>query len=287
MINYERLRRWPIPEIRQTYAAPQLILYALSLNLGQSLPNEGDLQYIYEDGLAPLPTVATVLGYPGFWMKEEGTGIDWRKVLHAEQSLEVHRTLPTNGTIVSRTTVEDIVDKGTIGAFIYTKREIRLSDTEELLCTLRQMNICRANGGFGGPSKASKPGRPMPQTPADEYYAHKTLPQQALIYRLNGDFNPLHADPKIAKAAGFERPILHGLCLFGIVAYRLIVGLCAHRAKCLKQIEVRFTGPIFPGETICINVWKVGPEQALFNASAVERNAMILDHGFAEFSSNK
>ncbi len=283
--DYERLMRFSIPEIRQTYSEAQLMLYALSLNVGQDPTDERSLRHVYEEDLVPLPAAATVLGYPGFWMKDEGTGIDWKNVLHGEQSLEMHRPLPRAASVVGRTTIEEIFDKGAKGAFVRSKRELRLAQSGELLSTLRQTSVCRSDGGFGGQDRKSPSPSRVPDRAPDAVHEHPSLPQQALLYRLNGDFNSLHVDPRVARAAGFAKPILHGLCTYGIAAYALTAALCEYEAGRLKRFDARFTGSVYPGETLRTSLWRIGPGQASFRCSVLERDITVLDYGFAEYVS--
>jgi acyl dehydratase len=282
-IDYARLLAFPVPEIRQSYSEAQLVLYALGLNVGRDPMDERELRYVYEDGLVALPTAATILGYPGFWLKDERTGVDWKSVLHGEQSLVVHRPLPPAANVVGRTQVEDIFDKGARGAFIVSRRELRLAGSEELLCTLRQTTVARADGGFGGEDRRTAPPVAVPGRAPDFVHEHPTLPAQALLYRLNGDFNPLHADPAIAKAAGFQRPILHGLCTYGIAGFAIAATLCDWRAERIRRLDSRFTGPVFPGETVSTSVWKTGPGKASFRCTVGERQKTVMDYGVAEY----
>lgn len=281
-IDYDKLRSWPFPELRHRYAERDTILYALGLGCGADPLDRTDLRYVYEDGLVALPTMAVILGYPGFWLKDPATGVDWRKVLHGEQGIVVHRPLPAAGTVVGRTRITGIVDKGAAkGALLYSERDVVDEASGALLATLTSTTVLRGDGGFGGPSGPTREPHPIPQRPPDLVCDLPTLPQAALIYRLSGDDNPLHADPDVARAAGFERPILHGLCTFGVAGRALVRTVCGDDPARLRRMQVRFSAPVLPGETIRTEMWR-DPGGVSFRSRVVERDAVVLNNGLAE-----
>src|SRR5258708_6074520 len=207
-IDYATLKNWPIPEVEQRYAVRDTMLYALGLGCGSDPADRDELRFVYEDGLQALPTMAVVLGAPGFWLKEPATGVDWRKVLHGEQGLTLHRPLPPAGTVLGRSRILEIVDRGERGAFMYSERDVVDQATGTLLATTTSTTVLRGEGGFGGPTGPTPEAHSLPQRAPDLAVDLPTLPQAALIYRLSGDYNPLHADPEVARAVGFPRPIL-------------------------------------------------------------------------------
>jgi len=283
-IDYQKLRRRTFPDVVQSVAATDTILYALGVGLGADPLNPQQLAFVYEVGLQALPTMAVVLGYPGFWFKEADTGIDWKQVLHGEQSIELHRPLPAGGTVIGRTTIEEIVDKGPgKGALIYSRRTVTDQGTGELLCSLASTTFCRSDGGFGGPPGPARMPHPIPDRTCDLACELPTLPQAALIYRLCGDFNPLHADPAIAKAAGFARPILHGLCTFGIAGHALLKTLCGYDPNRFQRMSVRFSAPVFPGETVRTEIWHEADGRASFRCRVLERDSVVLNNGLLEY----
>lgn len=283
-IDYHKLKRWPFPEIVQTYAAKDCILYALGVGLGADPVDSQQLRFVYEDSLQMLPTMPVVLGSPGFWIRHPDTGVDWKSVLHGEQSLAIHRLLPVSGTVVGRTSIDEIVDKGPgKGALIYVRRELRDQGSGELLCSLTSTTFCRSEGGFGGPTGPTRPPHAVPSRDPDFACDLATLPQAALIYRLSGDYNPLHADPAMAAAAGFKQPILHGLCTYGIAGHALLKTLCGYDAARLRRMDVRFSAPVYPGETIRTEIWNEGAGRASFRSRVLERDVVVLNNGFAEF----
>jgi acyl dehydratase len=223
-----------------------------------------------------------VLGYPGFWVKDLDTGIDWVKVLAGEHSFRLHRPLPPSGVIVGRTCVVDVIDKGPgKGAIMYSERAILDKESGDLIATVEQTTVCRGDGGFGGPPREQRPAHAIPDRAPDFVCDLPTRPEMALIYRLSGDPNPLHVDPAVAKAAGFPRPILHGLGTFGVAGHAILKGLCAHDPVRLIAMAGRFSAPVFPGEAIRTELWRDGSVVS-FRSRVVERNVVALNNGRAE-----
>jgi acyl dehydratase len=236
------------------------------------------LRYVYEEGLAAFPTMGNVLGYPGFWMKDPGTGVDWVRIMHGEQQLTLHRDLPTSGSVIGRTRVKQIVDKGEgRGAIVLAERVVSDAHSGEALCTVIQSTFCRGDGGCGGPGGTIPSPPRIPDRQPDEVVSISTLPQAALIYRLSGDWNPLHADPAVATAAGFPRPILHGLATFGFAA-RALTSLLPGGVE-LAEIAARFTAVVFPGEVIETRIWREPDARYLLQCRVGDR--VVLDGGRA------
>lgn len=280
-INYDKLMNWHIPEVRQRYTSRDTILYALGVGLGSDPVDERQLNFVYEKNLRVLPTYPLVLGYPGFWLKDPGTGVDWVKLVAGEQGLRMHRLPPPEGEVVGLTRVSRIVDKGPgKGALIDTMREVRDAASGDLLCTLTTTSFCRGDGGFGGPSGPVPTVHVLPQRSPDQVCDLPTLPQAALIYRLNGDYNPLHADPAVARAAGFDRPILHGLCSLGVAGHALLKAVCDYDPARLAELDVRFSAPVLPGETLRTEIWRDG-EIVSFRTRVMERDVVVLNNGRA------
>ena len=281
-IDYDKLLAYPIPETEHELTARDSMLYALGIGLGADPVDAGQLQFVYEEGLKAVPSMAVVLCHPGFWVRRPDTGIDWVRVLHGEQSMVLHRPLPTSGKLVGQSRVTEIYDKGADkGALMYQERVVRDAATGEQICTLTASTFCRGDGGFGGPSGPSPRPHQLPDRAPDGQVDLPTLPQAALVYRLSGDYNPLHADPAVAKAAGFDRPILHGLCTFGVACHALIKALCNYQPERLVRQDVRFSAPVYPGETIRLEYWRDGAT-ASFRAKALERDVVVLNNGYAE-----
>jgi acyl dehydratase len=283
-IVYDKLLDIKIPDVEHSYGPKDCMLYALGLGLGHDPMDEHQLAFVYEKHLKVLPTMAAVIGYPGFWVKELDTGIDWVKVVAGEYAIKLHRPLLPRGNVVSRTRVMEIVDKGEgKGAVLYVERMIEDSASSERIATIVQTTFCRADGGFGGPPRQQPPVHPIPERAPDLVCDLPTRPEMALIYRLSADPNPLHADPAVAKAAGFPRPILHGLATYGVAGHALIKSLCGYDPAKLTAIAGRFSSPVFPGETIRTEIWRDGAVVS-FRARVVERDVVALNNGLAEIA---
>ena len=189
------------------------------------------------------------LGTPGFWLRETSTGVTWETLLHGEQGIELHRPLPSTATVVAQTRVTDILDKGEgRGALIYTERHIRNRDTGESLATLTSTTVARSDGGFGGPSVAQPRPHPLPDRLPDRVCDLTSVPQAALIYRLSGDPNPLHASPEVARRAGFDAPILHGLCTLGIAGHAVLKTCLDYEAHRFHSMRMRSSAPSYSAE---------------------------------------
>ena len=279
--SYEKILNWPFDEVVETYAMRDSIVYALGLGFGFNPTDPDELKYVYEDGLRTFPTMPVVLGHPGPWMTDAESGIDYVKVLHGEQHLEIHQDLPVEGTVVAENKVTDVVDKGADkGALIVNERKLYEQASGDLLCTQKSVIFARGNGGFGGPVTASPNPHALPDREPDATVDIPTSTQAALLYRLNGDYNPLHADPAIAEKAGFKAPILHGLASFGIVARAVLQSLNNTDSSRLKSFGLRFSAPVYPGETIRTEIWRDGNE-VTFRARVPERDVIALTNGIA------
>jgi acyl dehydratase len=271
--------------IEHAYGTRDTQLYALGVGLGDDPLDAGQLRYVYEgiDGTAlqVLPTLANVLAYPGFWAREADTGIDWRRLVHAEQTIAMHAVLPPSGRVVGHNRVSALWDRGAgKGAFMQQQRELRDAGSGTLLATVTQLTLLRGNGGFasGGSEGAPPDPHSIPERIADHVCVLATLPQAALIYRLSGDMNPLHADPAVAHSAGFERPILHGMATMGVAAHAVLRTLLDYDATRFAGMRVRFTAPALPGDTLRTELWVDGRVVSL-RTTAVERGAVVLNNG--------
>jgi acyl dehydratase len=283
-IDYEKLLNYPIPEVRQRLRWQDVALYSFSVGLGQDPMDERQLDFLYERRLKAMPSMPVVLGSPGFWSREPDTGIDWKKILHGEQGLILHRPLPVEGEVIGRSRVTGLVDRGAgKGALMYSEREVVDAATGEALATLTSTSFLRGDGGFAGPSGPVKRPHPEPERAPDMALDLATRPEQALVYRLNSDLNPLHIDPAVARDAGFPRPILHGLCTFGTVCHALLRSLCGYDTTRFGRMDLRFSSPVFPGETIRTEIWREEGGGA-FRARVVERDQAVVSNGLFRFA---
>lgn len=285
MLDYEKVRNWVSADIPHSCTAKDAMLYALGVGMGQDPLDREELRYVTENDLRVLPSMAAVMAYPGAWMRDERElGIDFLRLVHGEQCIVLHRPLPAVGTLVGRSRVVRIVDKGPgKGALIQVEKLLSEADSGVALATCHSTVFCRGDGGFSRNGGGDPPGpqlRATPETPPDLTLDLQTRPEAALIYRLSGDFNPLHSDPDIAAKAGFPRPILHGLASYGVACHGLVKAYCQYDPARLKSISARFSAPTFPGDLIRLECWKSGDELA-FRARVLARDVTVLSHGRA------
>jgi acyl dehydratase len=269
-----------------SWSRRDVMLYHLSLGAGRATDTDPELRWTFERDLQVLPTFALVAGQgpsagdrPTLGIDLPGIDIDLRRILHAGQALTVHRPLPPEGDATVSNRVAHVWDKGK-AAVIVLETAASTPEGEPLWTT--QMQIwARGEGGFGGEPGPEAPWTQPERTP-DHVLETRTEPNQALLYRLNGDLNPLHADPVFARAVGFERPILHGLASYGLVAKALVDRLLDGDASRLRSLSVRFAGSLFPGQSIATSVWR-DRDQLVLQASCPERDgAAVLTHATAE-----
>jgi acyl dehydratase len=263
-----------------SYGERECILYALGIGIGMDPLDPGELKFVYERaGLAAFPTMAVVLGWPGR-MTDPAFGVDERLVVAGDLKVVLHRPLAPKATLVSRPRVKEVIDKGPSNAAIIQNTRDLIGEDGAPVATVDSSTFARKHGGFGGKATETPAPHAVPQAAPEKICDLPTPPNLALLYRLNGDENPLHADPERAKAAGFERPILHGAASFGIAA-RAILRECAdYRPERLKSIEARFSRPVFPGDTIRTEMWREG-EHISFQCRVVSRNDIVLSNGLA------
>jgi acyl dehydratase len=289
MLNYETVKNWDFSEVTQAYTRRDTILYALGLGLGSDPMDEAQLRFVHEKKLQAMPTMATVLAWPESVWSDPRSGAAYAKMVHGEQNLRIFKPLPPEGAVRGRDRIVALTDLGAKkGATATVSRNILDAESGDLLAEVTAVNFLRGDGGFSEISGASDPRAPglpaPPDRPPDIQMDLATLPQAALIYRLNGDYNPLHADPASARANGFERPILHGLCSFGMAAYAVLRACCESRADALARIAVRFTAPVLPGDTLHFSIWRESAQELHFRVSVEARRKVVLDHGIVELN---
>lgn len=289
MLDYQKTRHAQFEDVHHSYTSRDTILYALGIGMGSDPLDRSELRFVYEKDLQVVPVMASVLASPGFWMRErKELGIDAVKLVHGEQAVTLHAALPAEGTVIGRTRVTRIVDKGEgKGAIIQTEKQLFDAATDQLLATVEQAVFCRGDGGFskvsGGGDEAGPGMVATPDTPPDHVIDMPTRPDAALLYRLSGDLNPLHADPDVAAKAGFAKPILHGLATYGVTCRALLAAFCGNDPARLKSMRTRMSSPVFPGETIRVECWRQ-PGGVAFRARIPARDVTVLSHGHAELS---
>jgi acyl dehydratase len=281
-LNPDKLLELDIPDIEHTYGPKDCILYALGVGLGQDPMDENELAFVYEKNLRVLPTFPVVQGYSAYSFRRPELGITWTHVVHGEHAVHIHAPIAAEGTVIGKTRILDVIDKGEgKGALIYSERRIVDKASGGLLATINQTTFCRADGGFGGDKRDAPAPHPIPDRAPDIVCDLPTRPEMALIYRLSGDVNPLHAEPAFARAGGYPRPILHGLATFGVAGHALLKSLCGYDPARLAAMAGRFSAPVFPGETIRTEIWRDG-NVASYRARVVERDVVAINNGRAE-----
>lgn len=280
-INREFLLDWQMEPVIETYSEKDAMFYALSLGIGSDPLDPLQLQYVYEDNLKVFPTYPVVLCSPQGWALNPNAGLDYRMMVHSEQTLKLHRPLPTAGTLRGVTRVVDVIDKGEgRGALLYLSREIYDEASGAHLATVGGTAFARADGGFGGPAGPVLQPHRLPERPVERTLEVQTSPQAALLYRLNGDRNPIHASPEIARSAKFPRPILHGMATYAISAGVLLNAYAEGRPEALRELNARFSAPLFPGEKLTFESWRDG-NLVSFRVRVAERDVTVLDNGYA------
>ncbi|MEY2404327.1 MAG: hypothetical protein QOD38_1878, partial [Acidimicrobiaceae bacterium] len=229
-----------------------------------------------------LPTMGVVLGVAGGGAYDAVGEINWTMLVHGEQAIELHKPIPVEGTVRSVTTVTGIYDKGS-GAVLATETESVDASSGEPLFTTRSAAFIRGAGGWGGDRGPTGPRPTAPEREPDHVVKYQTGIDQALIYRLSGDRNPLHSDPSFAAAAGFDRPILHGLCTYGFTGRALLNALCDKDPARFKSMEARFTSPVFPGDELTISIWRTGDGEAVFQTRR-PGDVVVVDNGLCRFA---
>ncbi|MBV8980060.1 MAG: MaoC family dehydratase N-terminal domain-containing protein [Acidimicrobiia bacterium] len=263
---------------RSSWESKDALLYALGVGCGVN-----DLAFVTENSHGVdqqvLPTMGVVLGTPGSSPFEKVGEIDWTMLLHGEQSIELHAPIPVAGTVESVTEIVGIYDKGS-GAVIVMETESKSAESGAPMWTTRSATFIRGAGGFGGDRGPSGKRNEAPDREPDRQVTYTTREDQALIYRLSGDRNPLHSDPTFAAAAGFERPILHGLCTYGFTGRALLSALCDGDPARFKKMDARFSASVYPGDDLTIRMWDTGEGQAVFQTVRTGDQVVIDGGGF-------
>ena len=276
-IDYDHLMSLKSEGQEFSYGDRETMLYALGIGFGRDPMNDKELPFVYEKDLQTIPTMSSVIAWGAGPMAQ--SGINYLMVVHGEQKLTMHKPLPVAADITADSRVIGAYDKGADkGAIIITETLIKDKKTGDKLCTMQSTTFARGDGGFGGPSEGAPKPHPLPERAPDQTVEVDTRPDQALLYRLSGDRNPLHADPEVAKMAGFPAPILHGLCTYGTCCRAIISSVCDYDASKITGFDVRFSSPVFPGETILVDIWQDG-KTVSFRARVKERDAVVINNG--------
>ncbi|MBN9571401.1 MAG: MaoC family dehydratase N-terminal domain-containing protein [Alphaproteobacteria bacterium] len=277
-INYEELMQAKSTGVEASWGDRETMLYALGIGFMRDPMDTRELQFAYENDLKAVPTMATVIGW-GASSTMARSGINYLMVVHGEQRLTLHKPLPSAATVLIDERVIGAFDKGKDkGAVIVIEKVLRDKKSNDKLCTLVGTTFARGDGGFGGPKDGAPAPHTLPTRAPDLSHECDTRPDQAFIYALSGDRNPLHRDPNVAKMAGFPRPILHGLCTYGTACRAVISSVCKYDAQKITGFDVRFSSPVFPGETIVTEMWVDGSVVS-FRSRVKERDVVVLNNG--------
>ncbi len=279
-IDREKALGAELPGDTFTWDEDQVILYQLGLGCGDPPTHPRELAYTYEGSLRVLPSWGVIPVHHMLAHVPSLPGMDFNPflLLHGEQDLQIHGPIPTSATVNNAGRVAEIYDKKKAALTIL--ETTTTTGTGEPLFTNRFSMFMRGEGGFGGPS-GPKPANEPPDREPDQVVQTKTIPQQALLYRLNGDKNPLHADPEFAKTGGFDHPILHGLCTYGIVCRQVVDHLLDGDTSRVARYQVRFRGVVIPGDTIVTSLWREG-NRVLIKSDNKERETPVLSNAVIE-----
>ena len=271
-----------------TYGDKDVMLYALGIGMGRDPMDERELPFVYEKALKVVPTAATVLAAgagrrAGAQAVEQKPGLrvsqlNYLMVVHGEQKVELHKPLPLTGSFTAQGRTVGAFDKGKDKGAVVVNETIWTDEKGEKVATLTGSTFARGDGGFGGPSDGAPEPHAVPTRKPDISVPIETRPDQALLYRLNGDRNPLHSDPDVAKRAGFPRPILHGLCTYGITCRAVLQEICDYDPEQILSHQARFSAPVFPGDIVTVDLWKDG-DVVSFEARVLDRGATVIRNG--------
>ncbi len=270
-----------------SYGDKDVMLYALGIGMGRDPLDQRELPFVCEKDLKVVPTAATVLSSgmtqraapatrqrPGLRTSE----LNLLMLVHGEQKVELHKPLPSFGTFNATSRTIGAYDKGKDKGAVLVDETVWTDEKGDKIATLTGSTFARGDGGFGGPSEGAPEPHFVPTRKPDLSVTLTTRPDQALIYRLNGDLNPLHSDPDIAKRAGFPRPILHGLCTFGITCRAVLQEFCGYDPTRILSHEARFSAPVFPGDVISVDLWK-DRDVVSFEARVIDRGETVIKNG--------
>jgi acyl dehydratase len=277
-INRDELLSKRLDDWSYVYEEKNVLLYNLGIGMGRA-GRDDELPFVYEKPeLKAVPSFAALLAQMSGRITQ-GSGMDLPRMLHGEERLTLHKPLPPKGEVRMNSWVSEIVDKGEgKGALITISSDGWLAGESDPLFRVDHLMFARGDGGCGGPSKSEFQPHQLPEREPDLVREAFTRIDDALLYRLNGDPNPLHAHPAAAKAGGFDRPILHGMCTFGIACRTVLDAVCGLDPAKMKAFDARLTSPIYPGETLHTDIWVDG-ETVSFRSRVEARGIVALNNG--------
>ncbi|MGB1822756.1 MAG: MaoC/PaaZ C-terminal domain-containing protein [Acidimicrobiales bacterium] len=277
--------------VERSWGYRDSLLYAVGIGAGAEDPVGSELEFTTNNSKGieqrTFPTQGVVIGGSGGALGKVGE-IDWGRVLHGSQGVTLHQPIPVSGTVVIEESVSGIWDKGEgKNAIIETESKVSLKETLEPLFDLRFSIVVRGSGGFGGEEGNTAPQVHAPDASPDHEVTYQTRTDQALTYRLSGDYNPLHSDPWFAtELGGFPKPILHGLCTYGFTGRALLHQLCDGDPSSFKSMDSRFSSPVYPGDSLTVQMWVEGG-QAIYRTVAQKdtpEERVVIDNGLCLFA---
>jgi acyl dehydratase len=279
-INHDAANNEPGPPSERSWTSKDALLYAVGVGAGSIDPTGAELEFTTENSKdvpqRVLPTFAVIVGM--------GVGdvgpFNMAMLVHGEQAIELHREIPVEGKMLTTARVVAVYDKGSAAVVMHEATSVD-AETGEPMMTTRNSMFIRGEGGWGGDRGPSGPRNVPPERDPDSVVTYQTRPDQALTYRLSGDRNPLHSDPEFAKMAGFDRPILHGLCTYGFTGRALLHSLCESDPARFKSMEGRFSKPVYPGDALTVKMWVDGGE-AIFRTET-QNGDVVFDQGRCTF----
>ena len=289
-IDYDDMMQSGAAGLAASYDEKDVMLYHLGVGFGRDPLDADELPFVYENpALKVAPTFASVIARgeapPAQQRMPQKSSVNFMLVVDGERRITMHKPLPAKCHVLADERYLDILDKGEgKGAVLIQERVVREAASGDRLFTIVSSIFARGDGGFGGPlpNKYSQGGpalHAIPERAPDLMTECGTRPDQALLYALSGDRNPLHRDPAIARAVGFDRPILHGLCSYGIACRAVLSTVAQYAPERIRQFDVRFSKPVFPGETLAVEIWADGGTVS-FRASVKERpGTVVLNNG--------
>jgi acyl dehydratase len=279
-INYDELMALKNLDQRYSYGDREVMLYAYGIGMGADPMDEKELAFVNEATVIarPLKVVPTFASVAAWGASPGEMNLNRVMVVDGERDITFHRPLPVAEKLLVDSRVLAVFDKGKDKGAVIRHQTVLKNEKGEELATLVASRFARGDGGFGGPSEGQPEPHQVPSRAPDRSIDISTRPDQALIYRLCGDRNPLHSDPEFARRAGFPRPILHGMCTFGLTCRGILQTYADYDPAAFKQHAARFSSPVYPGETVTLDLWKDG-NVISFEARVKAREAVVIRNG--------
>jgi hypothetical protein len=284
--EYQRIKNWPIEPVTETYTREDTVQFARGVGAGLA-PHYANIEQRYLSAEpTTLPMMAVILGSAGaLWTNDPATGIDWKKMLHAEEAVTLHKPLPALGSVTAQFAVDEIYDKGADKGALMIE-SARLTDASgDLLATVSVTMFLRGNGGCGGASTESPKPHAVPSDRAADIVIDLPTPRDDdAIYKLPDVFaaasqNTLNGSSKEGRK---KQSMLRGVCCFGLAGRAVILGMAEGDAQRLRHLCLRYTGPVFTDETLRTELWNIEPNKIAFRVSSVERGTVVMNNGYAE-----